>query len=295
MNEIEPRLERGLFTDSAIARLRAHAVESGVQFEEHAQTAEGKSGRYPFLTIPVGDRETTRVPVPFEWMIERLAATPLKNKYFLKGLAAVACKSSGTVEGELRAVRTSLSRAIRALWPKNTGDAEQSKNAKPALSPLVVFGKYRERDVEIRIGEMMDELLYVSCRRSPIFENQETHAPPLSIRITGLRTDDHDSTLLDFLRLSDALLFQMDEATGIVFRIEGRHDLPSKPVVVPLEVSKHTIVFPRVAYDPKPLAMYKYARAAKGMPLLQYLAFYQVVEHYFPIYLESEINSELCE
>ena len=40
------------------------------------------------------------------------------------------------------------------------------------------------------------------------------------------------------------------------------------------------------------MALYWYARSAKTMPLLQYLACYQVIEFYFPIYASSQSNSE---
>lgn len=36
------------------------------------------------------------------------------------------------------------------------------------------------------------------------------------------------------------------------------------------------------------MALYWYARSAAGMPLLQYLAYYQSIEYYFPTYSEAE-------
>ncbi|KJG03982.1 hypothetical protein UB33_21335 [Photobacterium angustum] len=39
-------------------------------------------------------------------------------------------------------------------------------------------------------------------------------------------------------------------------------------------------------YDSEALSLYWYAQSAIGMPLLRYLAFYQVVEFYYPIYSE---------
>src|SRR5690349_6512804 len=46
--------------------------------------------------------------------------------------------------------------------------------------------------------------------------------------------------------------------------------------------------YPKTEFDDEPLSLYWYARSAFGIPLLQFLAFYQVVEFYFPIYSQAE-------
>jgi hypothetical protein len=39
--------------------------------------------------------------------------------------------------------------------------------------------------------------------------------------------------------------------------------------------------FPRFQYEKNPVELYRYARSAIGMPLLQFLAYYQILEHFF--------------
>ena len=51
--------------------------------------------------------------------------------------------------------------------------------------------------------------------------------------------------------------------------------------------------YPKTEYDNAPLSLYWYARSAAGMPLLQFLAYYQVLEFYFPIYSQSEAQRKL--
>ena len=53
------------------------------------------------------------------------------------------------------------------------------------------------------------------------------------------------------------------------------------------------IQYPKTQFDAAPLSLYWYARSAAGMPLLQFLAFYQVIEFYFPIYSKSEAQRRL--
>ena len=51
--------------------------------------------------------------------------------------------------------------------------------------------------------------------------------------------------------------------------------------------------YPRTQFESAPLTLYWYGRSATGMPLLQFLAFYQVIEFYFPIYSQSEAQRKL--
>jgi hypothetical protein len=51
--------------------------------------------------------------------------------------------------------------------------------------------------------------------------------------------------------------------------------------------------FPRSEYDEAPMALYWYARGATGMPLLQFLAFYQTIEYYFPTYSQAEARRRI--
>jgi hypothetical protein len=51
--------------------------------------------------------------------------------------------------------------------------------------------------------------------------------------------------------------------------------------------------FPRSEYDRDPISLYWYARSANGMPLLQFLAYYQTIEYYFPIYSLAEARRKI--
>lgn len=51
--------------------------------------------------------------------------------------------------------------------------------------------------------------------------------------------------------------------------------------------------FPKSEYDRDPIALYWYARSAHGMPLLQFLAYYQTIEYYFPSYSQAEARRKI--
>jgi hypothetical protein len=53
------------------------------------------------------------------------------------------------------------------------------------------------------------------------------------------------------------------------------------------------IKFPTTEFDKAPLELYWYGRSAMGMPLLQFLAFYQTIEYYFPAYSQAEARKKI--
>ena len=53
------------------------------------------------------------------------------------------------------------------------------------------------------------------------------------------------------------------------------------------------LVFPRFSYERNPSSLYWYARSASSMPLLQFLAFYQCIEFFFPQYSRQETIAKI--
>ena len=41
------------------------------------------------------------------------------------------------------------------------------------------------------------------------------------------------------------------------------------------------------------MSLYWYGTSARGMPLLQFLAFYQCIEFYFPTYIQAEARRQV--
>lgn len=110
-----------------------------------------------------------------------------------------------------------------------------------------------------------------------------------AIRISGLGVSNHDAALRRLEAISNSLFFEIDATLGIPLVL-------SRPRKGPLGRSRKQdaglddVSFPHSEYEPEPMALFSYARGAAGMPLLQFLAFYQVLEFYFPLYADQEIR-----
>lgn len=101
----------------------------------------------------------------------------------------------------------------------------------------------------------------------------------------------HDQALALLKKSASSLFFQIDLLSDVAFGLV-RERSPSlrRPRKEP-EASE--LQYPRTEFDDAPITLYWYARSATGMPLLQFLAFYQVIEFYFPAYSRAEAQRKL--
>ncbi len=94
-------------------------------------------------------------------------------------------------------------------------------------------------------------------------------------------------TLLELV--ADALFFEIDVRFDITLGLRrGYNRQQIRPLSPADELSRKPLQFPEYRYEKHPISLYWYARRGLGMPLLQFLAFYQTIEYYFPMYSRNE-------
>ena len=117
----------------------------------------------------------------------------------------------------------------------------------------------------------------------------------LTLRIENVATATHD-VAVDFLQqVGDSLFFQLDLSLGLpltLMRDSNRNTAQSTSDKLETASPLPPIEF---QYDRQPLSLYKYARTASAMPLLQFLAYYQVLEFYFYRYLKRKAEREIID
>ncbi|MFE0276699.1 hypothetical protein ACFWZY_32180 [Streptomyces sp. NPDC058992] len=102
---------------------------------------------------------------------------------------------------------------------------------------------------------------------------------------------------------SESLAFLESVGSSILFEFDMNYGIPltmrrarftgvrrSRPQIVRSEALP---TLPRLCYGQEPLSLYNYARSATGMPLLQFLAYYQVLEYHFPRYSQRDLLDRL--
>ncbi|MGW4469727.1 hypothetical protein ACWENQ_08645 [Nonomuraea sp. NPDC004354] len=110
-----------------------------------------------------------------------------------------------------------------------------------------------------------------------------------TLKIDGLPTSRHDEACDILSRVAGAIFFELDLKYGISLNIRRArltaHLHGRRRRAIP---SNETPCTPENQYLERPLSLYWYARSAYGMPLLEFLAFYQVLEYHFPTYSHRE-------
>ncbi len=115
----------------------------------------------------------------------------------------------------------------------------------------------------------------------------------LTLRIEEIEANTHDDAVEVLERVADSFCFQLDLALNQALMIE-RELIPEEhvPTTKRLEgtPASSTIKF---QYDHESMSLYWYAKTAAAMPLFQFLAYYQILEFYFPVYSKMETHNTL--
>lgn len=154
--------------------------------------------------------------------------------------------------------------------------------------PIILEEEYLGSNIKVELGEASEIIkLFTS--------NGHGRRPTISIKISGINISQHDKGLEILKKISDSLFFQLDLQHSCALTLVrdrrysrgyGHRSRRSPPERFELE-------FPKIEFDEGPISLYWYARSAIGMPLLQFLAFYQVIEYYYPTYSQEEAKRRI--
>jgi hypothetical protein len=209
---------------------------------------------------------------------ERLLSIQFEQYVFLQSLDAICNYQTGTIEASIRASAFSPSRMAFTRLFKQVGQDQLDQGEAGRLhleSP--------ELQVSVNIGEPSNELSVLV--RGP--------GPRMSLTIKAPGLNQHDKALDLLRRASDALFFQIDLIHEVPISLVRERRAPSRRRRTARTEPPAEVMFPTHEYDAAPISLYWYARSAVGMPLLQYLAFYQVIEYYFPTYSQADARRKI--
>lgn len=215
--------------------------------------------------------------------INQLLSIPFEKYGYLSDLEAICSYADGTIEAAIRPLAPAFgptSYAYRRLFgfdrPNGQFDVEAAKIVVPAE---------QEGLPHIEISPASE--VFTRLSKSPARLR-------MTLKLAGCHVTTHDSALALLNKAAGSVLFQLDLLTDVSMGLEkerrrfagGRR--PKKRSNQATELQ-----YPKTQFENAPLSLYWYGRSAAGMPLLQFLAFYQVIEFYFPIYSQSEAQRKL--
>lgn len=251
--------------DQTLQALKLRCQSAGIEIRER-EYEDGQ--RFTSILLPAG-REKRVVPAS-GGRARALLETEFEKFVFLRGLEAICCYPAQYIEAAIRGYPTPFS-LIRQIDAKLGEDPESGglaiEDQRHQQGPKVVIG-YRSNEFGVLVG-------------GPSFSRG------LSIKIFGGGFAGHDEALELLKKLAHSIGFQMDLALGSGFGLVQeriRRYIPRRRLVRALDEVK----YPTHEYENAPMSLYWYARDARGLPLLRFLALYQCIEFFFPTYAETE-------
>jgi hypothetical protein len=275
----EEKAEFATLADQILARCKTAEIKAS------KRNSGIKDSDSVYIEMPTG-KQTRTVFVFGVHSAKNLLSFPFEDYQLMPTYNGIVHRTTGAVEVQLSLRNFDLRTATKLLFGEEPAElpAEDIDDALLAAStpkrepePVRFVHKGKNGDVLCEIGPPSAELKHFTTMWGQRF----------SLKIRPLNLDDSLETNVE--RIADALLFEIDLNLGLMLAIEKYRGVPARPGRRPKTVkSARELVFPKMQYDLRPMSLYRYARTARGMPLLQFFAFYQVLEFFFPVFSEKE-------
>lgn len=260
-----------------LTELESRCKAAGIRYEE---SEDPVLERMVTIYMPSG-RDNTPITLFETRLIRDLLAIPFERYVVLGNYVAICSYEDSVIEAGL----TSLTGPGQALQITLQSLAGVPSDQRGLRKPIPTITLQSQNGVgRVLLGpssQALDVLGLGAGRQRP------------SLRIEGIHVERYEDALELLERVSNAVLFQLEvarsTALGLIRRRRGpRRPFPRKGTSNPIELE-----FPSNEYDRDPISLYWYARSAIGMPLLQFLAYYQAIEFYFPTYSQAEARRKV--
>jgi len=252
-------------------------------------------GRRVKIDFPNGPR--TREIFKSEMSAPSFSKAAFEQIKFLGDFEAIHDSSTNEIEALVAGLDNRSQFILQSLFKSDDEDEEQDEEADTARDTSVEQSETKAVKDRADDGQMFVEhdggisisLVRTSERIRSITRGLSKYA----LRISSVHSERHDEVLRQLTTLSNSYFFALNLEHGLSLQLTrqrrgARRRLPSVE-----KVRKAQPVFPSHEYDADPISLYWYAQSAKEMPLLEFLSLYQVLEHYFPFYVNKKASGRI--
>lgn len=267
--------------ESDLDLLIKRADAAGIDYEVRSLNVASPENRakYVVLSFPNG-RQTRPITIPTR-LFGKVLETEFENLKFLGDYEALVNVRSGQIECQVTvgglANNLIISRMIRGIPGSQTvsgselraHDTDFSRDAPSADRWRLMV---KDNGVSIEISPA-----------TPEFEALMQGG--VTIKLDGVTSLTHDESVEALERYAGAMLFDLDLVYGHSIQLSKRRRLSRRRRPV---LSSRPPKFPQNRYARQALELYQYGREAEGLPLLEYLAYYQSLEFFFPFFAREQ-------
>jgi hypothetical protein len=266
---------------------------AGITFKEIVPEDLEFSTRIVF-EIPAAREKHECLMVYHEELLDQAEETEFEKFRFLKEYEGIWSKENKTIEVEIGNVDSpsrfffdKLNEIINK--PEETEEEEPEEEVTSIDLPSI-------DDLKISIGVCSKEFAFLTgCReRGPRRRNLRR----MTIKVTNSKAATHDSAKELIGKVANSIFFQIDLAFELPLHLQSQRESfverHKKRIRKRMFIDESaTVSEPKYEYDSEPISLYWYAKESLNMPIFQYLAFYQTIEFYFPIYSSYEAKQKI--
>jgi hypothetical protein len=271
MPEADPELVR------LSAELEARCKTAGLRFER----VEDSSIPYFVRVYLPSARDTYPISLFSIDRVQALLGVPFERYVLLGDYAAICSYQDGVIEAFVTSLGSLSSRAVYRQIGALSVDVKVSSSEEPTPIRL----RRLDGPETINLGPATAALDVLVAPRAP--------TPRPALRIENVQVARHDDALDLLERLANSFFFQLDLEFDTPLSLAPRRRRAFRRPFPRGQRGAPDLQFPRTEYDRDPISLYWYARSATGMPLLQFLAYYQTLEYYFPTYSQAEARRKI--
>jgi hypothetical protein len=273
----EVKLPKNLAALEAKAKAAWLPLERGIFDDEESE---------PYLVIEFPNGRRTRSVLVTEDRARSLLSFSFEKFRFLGDYEAVVNADTGAIEARINNIGRGLTSKVWQLPGVEVLNASSGNTVEELDADMHGSRRFKapaDWRLAVRQGACEIELSPASKEFAALTNSSFT--TQLTVKVRGIPWSTHEESLKKLDELCNAFFFDLDLrydlTLGLVQRRQpqirrARQVLTGKPN------------FPANKYAPEPLALYQYGRSASALPLLEFLAYYQAVEYFFPYFAAEE-------
>jgi hypothetical protein len=252
---------------------------------------EGKENKGIIIQIPEG-RDFKNIILFDDKEIKTVEKSQFEKYKFIKSYEAIWSNELKSIECQIQVSgmlqsTMMLKRKLGILFGKDSDEGNH------ITSPSRYEFPSPNENIKIYLGESSQEFSILSSFKRHIFFPSERIRQRITIRIEGINVSNHEQALQSLTKIGHSVLFQIDLATNAAIHLSIDRDMFKDLRIRKSGKTAASLKAPKFEYDQEAMSLYWYARTAINMPLLQFLAFYQILEFYFPQYSYRDAQQKI--
>lgn len=274
-------------------RLLKKLLDEGIEIEEVEKKYPGENGELEIVKKDQAKFPCARdfIPLVFSEQVEMAdyIASGFESFKFIKDFEAIWSPKLEVIECGLQ----SGSRFVlpNGNWWKKLCGALGDDTDETSQNPRFEFDK-SEENISVSIGTASLQYAILTFLKDQR-ERYEYVKRRVTIRIEISDISTHDQAKSALEKIGNSVLFKLDLTASFGFNLAEDREIRraySKRVRYTYDLDRS---LPRFEYDNEPMSLYWYARSANTMPLLQFLALYQILEFYFPMFSMKDAHQKI--